>query len=73
MFWYCVYVSLISENVNEQQNKKQNEIFGNWLYIFCTITQITKPRQWDTVNWTEGTVFFLQFPVFCIEGIFTLL
>ena len=61
MFWYCVYVSLISENVNEQQIKKQNEIFQNWLYIFSTITQITKPRQSDTVNWTEGTVLFYNF------------
>jgi hypothetical protein len=58
--------------MNEQRNKKRYEMLRNWLYIFCTVTQVTKTHQSDTVNWTDGRIF-LQFSVFYIEGIFMLL
>ena len=61
----CVCVCLISVtyHIYEQQNKKQYEMFQNRLYIFCTITQISKPHQLYEVNWTDGTVFFTLFHI----------
>jgi len=72
----CMSVSIFWKYEREQ-NKKQNEMFQNLLYIFYTITQIAKLHQSDTVNWTEGTVLFYNFPYpvlkeylhFCSEAI----